>query len=156
MEPSTHLISEAGKRYQRQKSIRPLNTPDRLRMYNSIEVKPVYRQPLIKKPMETIDRAKIDSYLLRHRQEMVVNTNYHVNYEPVAQTSPRQSFAKAKRITLEIKDDDYSLPLMEDCDQRCYDAFITLPHQDTIVNASDLHKAKAQHHHLNFAKQLSR
>lgn len=62
------MISEAGKRYQRQKSIRPLNTPDRLRMYNSIEVKPVYRQPSIRRPMDTIDRAKIDSYLLRHQQ----------------------------------------------------------------------------------------
>lgn len=87
---------------------------------------------------------------------MVINTNYHVNFESVEQRSPRQSFSKAKRITLDIRDTDYSLPLIEDCDQRCYDAFITLPHQDTIVTASDLHKAKAPHHHLNFSKQLSR
>ena len=58
--------------------------------------------------------------------------------------------------SLDIRDEDYSLPLIENCDRRCSDAFITLGHEESIVTPRDMHKIRVKHHHLNFDKQLSR
>ena len=83
---------------------------------------------------------------------MVVNTNYNIKDNIVHPTSPRQAFAKGsfKRIIGDVRAEDYSLPLIEDCDRRCSDAFITLPHQETICTSNDTHKARSQHHNLDF------
>lgn len=50
----------------------------------------------------------------------------------------------------DVRDEDYSLPLIDDCDKRCSDAFITLPHQDSIVTTFDTHKARSKHHNMDF------
>ena len=71
------MISEASKRYEQLYKVRPKNTPDRLRMYHSMEVDVPFRSPREKRPsMDTIDRSTRDSYLLRVTKETVINTDY--------------------------------------------------------------------------------
>ena len=71
------MISEASKRYEQLHNIRPKNTPDRLRMYHSMEVDIPFRSPLSKRPsMDTTDRSARDSYLLRVTKETITNTDY--------------------------------------------------------------------------------
>jgi hypothetical protein len=75
---------------------------------------------------------------------MVVNTNYNINDEMLYPKSRRQEFLKGKfdRIIGDVRDQDYSLPLVDSCDKRCYDAFITLPHQTSIVTAKDIMRTR--------------
>ena len=125
------MISDAAKRYERLYHVRPKNTPDRIRMYNSMEVNAPYRGSREKRStIDSIDRSSRDSFLLRVTKETVVNTDYSPDYSLVESNSRRQNFAKGAftRIIGDIRDEDYSLPLIENCDRRCSDAFLTLGH----------------------------
>lgn len=71
--------------------------------------------------LDTNLREKQDSFLLRYAKEMTINTNHSPNYDIVKQNSPRQGFCRGAvvRYIGEIRDEDYSKPLMENCDHRC-------------------------------------
>lgn len=88
----------------------------------------------------------------------MTNTNYHINDDLTFNQTKRAVFDKGyyKRIIGDVRNLDYSLPLPDDCDRRCSNAFITLPHLETIVTPNDIANTKRMQHHLNFAKQLSR
>lgn len=96
--------------------------------------------------------------MLRYNKDIVTNANYNPKYETILSQSKRTIFDKGhyERIIGDVRNEDYSQPLYEDCDRRCSDAFITLPHLDTIVTSRDVMKAKKRQHHINFSKQLSR
>lgn len=68
MESQLKMISIAGKQHDRLKKIRPLNTPDRLRMYHSIHVSASFSPKAERNTMDTIGRDKQDSYFLRNNK----------------------------------------------------------------------------------------
>lgn len=66
-------------------------------------------------------REKRDSFILRYAKDVTVNTNHSPNYGLPKETSPRHSMPKARLVRYigDIRDEDYSRPLQENCDHRC-------------------------------------
>lgn len=124
-----HLYSGAARVYERCKKIKPRNSKQRERMYESA----VITEPHLKVPGETkfspfntISRGTRNSFLLKVTTEINTQTNYDPNPKANSQQSRRPTIDKApfKRIIGPVNFNDYSVEL-NPCKtaRRCKNAF---------------------------------
>ena len=115
------MLSEAGKHYSNTVVVNPYDTMKRLKYY---QLEPIRSHRKIPKAHQTLDgnlRGKKDSFSLRYAKDITVNTNHSPNHSTIEVASPRQIFQKAafERIIGDVRDQDYSVQLPENCDHRC-------------------------------------
>ncbi len=115
------MLSEAGRTYDKTRVVSPYRTRQRFRYYQLPPVEAARPEPKLYQTLDSNLRDKQDSFLLRYAKEITINTNHSPNYDLPKLNSPRQGFAKAPLIRFigDIRDEDYSKPLMENCDHRC-------------------------------------
>lgn len=115
------MLSEAGRSYDKTRVVHPYRTKQRFRYYQLPPVESNRLEPKLYQTLDTNLREKKDSYLLRYAKDITINTDHSPDFNLSKPTSPRQIFPKAPLIRFigDIRDEDYSKPLMENCDHRC-------------------------------------
>lgn len=115
------MYSEAGRSYNKTRVVSPYRTKQRFRYYQLPPVESSKVEPKLYQTLDTNLREKKDSYLLRYAKDTNLNTDHSPAYDLLKPTSPRHSIPKAPLIRFigDIRDEDYSKPLMENCDYRC-------------------------------------
>jgi hypothetical protein len=64
--------------------------------------------------------------------------------------------APFERIIGDVRDEDFSLPLLPTSDHRCHKAHLKPANHSTIMNEKDLHKGRRKLDNINFDKQTKR
>jgi hypothetical protein len=115
------MLSEAGRSYDKTRVVSPYRTRQRFRYYQLPPVEGGRPEPKLYQTLETNLREKRDSFLLRYAKDITVNTNHSPAYDLPKANSPRHSFPQAPLIRFigDVRDEDYTKPLQENCNHRC-------------------------------------